>query len=158
MTNLITRVGWDTRIAASEQRVDFAHGPLRDAVEELVDYLLFVDEQPLTAAIKGTSGFAELFAKQGPDDHQGRSLRQLDLERRLLRYPCSYLIYSPAFRALPADARRAIYTRVFDILSGRESAAKYARLSADDRKAVAEILRDTVPDLPRDLPATDRNP
>jgi len=156
MTNLITRVGWDARIAASEHRLDFTGGPMRDAVDELVDYLLFVDEEPLTAAIKGTSGFAEMFARQGSEDHQGRSLRQLDLERRLLRYPCSYLIYSAAFRALPGEARQAIYARIFDILSGRESAAKYTRLSADDRRAVAEILGETVADLPADFRRTDR--
>src|SRR5439155_5164348 len=51
MTNLITRVGWDARLAAYDHRVDLEGGPLRDAVNELVDYLLFVDEEPLTAAI-----------------------------------------------------------------------------------------------------------
>jgi hypothetical protein len=145
MTNLITRVGWDARIAAFEHRADFSSGPLRDAVVELVDYLLFVDEERLTDRISGTSGFAAKFEAQGPRDHQGRSLRQLDLEHRLLRYPCSYLIYSAAFRALPDEARRAIYTRISDILSGRESAPKYARLSAEDRQAVTEILKDTLP-------------
>ncbi len=66
MTNLITRVGWESRIAAYDRRIDLAAGPLRDAVNELVDYLLFVDEEPLTAAIKGTSGFAENFSRAGP--------------------------------------------------------------------------------------------
>src|SRR5439155_1615515 len=103
MTNLITRVGWDARLAAYDHRVDLEGGPLRDAVNELVDYLLFVDEEPLTAAIKGTAGFAEKFAAQGPADSRGRSLRQLDLEHRLLRYPCSYMVYSTAFGALPID-------------------------------------------------------
>src|SRR6267142_2286994 len=41
MTNLITRIGWDARLAAYDDRVDLAGGPLRDAVNELVDYLLF---------------------------------------------------------------------------------------------------------------------
>jgi hypothetical protein len=30
----------------------------------LVDYVLFVDEEPLTAAVKGTSDFAKAFAEQ----------------------------------------------------------------------------------------------
>jgi hypothetical protein len=156
MTNLITRVGWDARLAAYDHRVDLAGGPLRDAVNELVDYLLFVDEEPLTAAIKGTAGFAETFAAQGPADSRGRSLRQLDLEHRLLRYPCSYMVYSAAFGALPIDVRSAIYGRMWDVLSGRETSPKYARLSEADRRAVVEILRETLHDLPSDFRATDR--
>src|SRR5262249_29794517 len=114
---------------------------------ELVDYLLFVDEQPLTDPIKGTTGFATAFAAQGPVDARGRSLRQLDLTRRLMRYPCSYMIDSAAFRALPHEVRRAIYGRIGDILSGRDADPRYARLSSDDRGVVAEILRDTVSEL-----------
>ena len=156
MTNLITRVGWEARIAAYDHRLDLAGGPLRDAVNELVDYLLFVDEEPLTAAIKGTSGFAEKFAAQGPADSRGRSLRQLDLEHRLLRYPCSYMVYSAAFGALPADTRGAIYGRMWDILSGHDTSAKYARLSDADRRAVVDILRETLHDLPDDFRAPGR--
>jgi hypothetical protein len=148
MTNLITRVGWDARIAAHEGRLDVAAGPMRDAIDELVDYLLFVDEAPLTATVKGTSGFAEEFAAHGPRDRHGRSLRQLDLDHRLMRYPCSYMIHSPAFAALPADVRRAIYSRMAHILSGRDTTPKYARLSETDRRAVVEILRDTLAEFP----------
>jgi len=123
---------------------------LRDVVREFVDYLLFVDKEPLTAAIKGTSGFAEKFAAGGPRDGGGGSLRQLDLERRLIRYPCSYMIYSAAFRALLDEARYAVYRRMWDILSGNDASPKNARLSAMDRRAVVEILGDTLADLPRD--------
>jgi len=148
MTNLLTRVGWEFRAAAYDHHLDATTGPLRDAVSELVDTLLFVGEEPLTAPIKGTSGFAELFAAQGPKDSRGRSLHQLDLQHRLLRYPCSYLIYSAAFAALPNEARQAIYGRMWEILSGHESLPRYAALAASDRRAVAEILRDTLHDLP----------
>jgi hypothetical protein len=156
MTNLITRLGWEARIAAYDHPGDLASARLRDSVNELVDYLLFVDEEPLTAAINGTAGFAEKFAAQGPADSRGRSLRQLDLERRLLRFPCSYMIYSAAFGALPIDARAAIYRRMSDVLSGRETSPKYARLSETDRRAVVEILRETLRDLPDDFGAPDR--
>jgi len=148
MTNLITRIGWESRIAAYEHRLDPASAPLQDGVRELVDYVLFVDEQPLTAALEGTSGFAQAFEAQGPFDSRGRSLRQLDLKRRLLRYPCSYMIYTPAFHALPIDVRRAIYARMWDVLSGRDASPKYARLADADRRAIVEILRETVADWP----------
>ena len=148
MTNLITRVGWEVRLAAGGHALDSASGATRDAVNELVDYLLFVEEEPLTAPINGTSGFAAKFAAAGPADSRGRSLRQLDLERRLLKYPCSYMIYSAAFEALPVDAREAIYARMWAILSGRDTNPRYARLTEADRRAVIEILRDTLHDFP----------
>jgi len=155
MMNLITRIGWETRMAAQAHAADFANGPLRQGVIELVDYLLFVDEELLAAPLKGTSGFAEQFASQGPADRLGRSLRQLDLAHRLMRYPCSYMIYSAAFRALPAEAREAIYRRMWEVLAALDAHPKYLRLSKPDRQGVIEILRDTLPDLPADFRTSD---
>jgi hypothetical protein len=145
MTNLLTYLAWETRVGAFERRPN----PNFDtAVRDLVDYLLFVDETPLAGAIKGRSGFAEIFAAQGPRDGRGRSLRQLDLVTRLMRYPCSYMIYSPAFDALPPSARDAVYKRLWQILAGEDRQRPYARLSLDDRRAIVEILRETKKDLP----------
>jgi len=141
MMNLITRAGWEARVTADAPT-------LRETASEFVDYLFFVDEAPLSARIQGTSGFAEKFAAMGPRDSKGRSLRQFDLERRLMRYPCSYMIYSEAFDNLPAPAKDAIYKRMWEILSGAEKEKKYTRLLPADRQAIVEILRDTRKDLP----------
>jgi hypothetical protein len=65
-----------------------------------------------------------------------------------MRYPCSYMIYTPAFNELPDSAREAIYGRMWQILSGADNDARYARLSLADRRAIVEILRDTKKDLP----------
>ena len=105
--------------------------------------MLFVDEAPLAGKIEGTSGFAEMFSVEGPRDSRGRSLRQFDLERRLMRYPCSYMIYSPLFDGLPAAAKDAIYSRMWEILSGQDKQPAYSRLSLADRRAIVEILRET---------------
>jgi hypothetical protein len=144
--NLFTRLGWQVRYALShpgrEQRY------WRATANELVDYMLFVDEAPLANPIHGTSGFAEKFSREGPYDGKGRSLKQLDLERKLMHYPCSYMIYSDSFDALPAEARDAVYKRLWQILSGTEKNPKYARLSLADRQAVVEILRETKKNLP----------
>jgi hypothetical protein len=110
--------------------------------------MLFVDETPLAGKIEGTSGFTQKFSAEGPADARGRSLRQLDLERRLMRYPCSYMIYSQAFEALPAMAKDAVYRRMWEVLSGGDKQKPYDRLSLADRRAIVEILRDTKKDLP----------
>jgi hypothetical protein len=160
MSNLITRVGWEVRAARHDgqrkPRFDVASLQLPEVAREFVDYLLFVDEAPVAAPIEGasgslnrlSSGFRTKFAAQGPHDSKGRSLRDLDLQRRLLRYPCSYMIYSEAFESLPAEAKSAIYQRMWQVLSGSLNEKKYARLSFTDRSAIVEILRDTKRGLP----------
>jgi hypothetical protein len=144
MMNLLARVGWEYKVGASLEQTTRKPNPaidgqLREAINELVDYLLFVDEAPLPARID-KSPFAEKFASLGPRDAKGRSLREFDLERRIMRHPCSYMIYSPAFDALPAAAKIAIYRRIGEVMS--------ARFSEADRRAVIEILRETKKDLP----------
>lgn len=147
MTNLMTRIGWEARLAAAEGTAD-ARSRVTGAAVDLVDYLLFIDEASLTGPVKGRSGFAEVFSARGPRDAKGRSLRDLDLQRRLLRYPCSYMIYTDAFDALLPAAKEAIYARMWAVLSGRLSEPRYRRLAASDRRAIVEILRDTKRDLP----------
>jgi len=65
-----------------------------------------------------------------------------------MRYPCSYMIYTDAFDALPPAALDAVYRRLWTVLSGREKDARYARLTPADRAAVIEILRETKKGLP----------
>lgn len=112
-----------------------------DNINAVVDHLLFLDEAPLPGPLEGSSGFAEKFSGEGPYDRRGRSLRQFDLKRRLMRYPCSYMIYSAAFDALPPTVKEAVYRRIWTVLSGDA-------ITRADRQAVIEILRDTKPDLP----------
>jgi hypothetical protein len=153
MMNLFTRLGWQVRVAEGE---DGEEGQprgktakvVRDASRELADYMLFADEKPLPSKVAGTSGFAERFSSEGPKDRQGRSLRQFDLQHRLMKYPCSYMIYSSAFDALPEELKDATYAQVWRILSGEERGKRYRALTLEDRRAIVEILRETKKRLP----------
>jgi hypothetical protein len=146
-TNLITRAGWEYRVALHDAPESISGGTLpprvREAVDELVDYLLFVDEAPLPAPIRGSSTFAERFSAQGPRDAQGRSLRELQLQTRLMRYPVSYMIYSPGFMGLPDPVKREVLSRLDRILATPGAAAKYQHLTAPLRTQALEILRAT---------------
>ncbi len=142
LTNLLTRIGWETRFALHEKTM--TPEKLDGMVAEIVDYMLFVDEARISSPVRGTAGFEEKFTAQGPFDSKGRSLRQFDLTRRMMRYPCSYMIYSKAFDGLPGVTKDVIYRRMWRVLSGEQR----SRLSIDDRRAIVEILRDTKQDLP----------
>lgn len=120
--NLLTRLGWETRVALADGAADFSKGDLRALVNDAADYLLFVDEPPLVAPIRGISKFAEVFSDAGPRDSKGRSLREFDLQARLFKYRCSYMIYSPVFQQLPDLARTAVYARMHEVLKARGDA------------------------------------
>jgi hypothetical protein len=146
--NLLTRLNWESRVASSDGPASGSDGTIGRLVNELADYLLFVGEAPASVPLTARQGFAEHLESRTPKDRQGRSFGQLDLGRRLLRYPCSYMVYSEAFDGLSPAVKEAVYRRMLDILSGSDARTKYARLTADDRRAVLEILRDTKPDFP----------
>jgi hypothetical protein len=138
--NLITVAGTNLRTNASDSTVN-------EDVEPLVKAMLFSEAVPLTQPVKGTTTFASEFSARGPHDSQGRSLHQLDLKTRLLRYPLSYLIYSKSFDALPQPAKDYVYHRLWDVLSGKDTSEAFSHLSPADRKAVLEILQETKPDF-----------
>jgi len=158
MHNRITRANFLTRIALYDQielnkalgdpldrRSELTQRRIKSACDPLVKYLLFSDEAKLEARIQGTSDFAREFARQGPRDSKGRSLRDLDLKTRLFKYPCSYLIYSEVFDALPDAARTYVLERLWDVLGG---GSDFSHLSADDCAAIREILLATKNNLP----------
>lgn len=161
MHNLITNASYATRIALHQEEelrelLETKEGErsagtaarIRGAGEPLLRYMLFCGEAPLTDSIRGTSGFAEEFARRGPRDARGRSLRDFDLRTRMFRYPCSFLIHSESFAALPEPMKEYIYRRLWDVLTGADDDPQFAHLSDADRTAILEILRDTLADLP----------
>lgn len=147
MTNYMMGVGQQFRRASAGGTLESSRAQLNRAVDEMVDYMLFVDEAPLHEPVKGVSTFTATFPKRGPRDTQGRSLRDFDLQKRLFRYPLSYMIYSDLFENLPEAARSRVYQRLDEVLSGKDQSPKYAHLSADDRRVILEILRDTKPSV-----------
>lgn len=159
--NLLARASIQTRLALHDQTMlnkELGRAPdyssetkdrrIRSVGEPLVRYLLFSEEAKLTDKIQGTSTFAVDFARKGPFDKKGRSLREFDLQRRLFKYPCSYLIYSESFEQLPKEMKDFVYQQMHDVLTDRHYGGGFSHLNAGDRRAILEILRDTKKDLP----------
>jgi hypothetical protein len=133
MINLLTRLSW-------EARIDPGSPGISPRIEEVVRYMLFLDEVPLSAPIRGSSTFSETFPRGGLRDRKGRSLRDFDLEKRLFRYPLSYMIYGRQVDALPQAVRERLFRRLQEVL-------RSDRVAEDDRRAILEILRDTRPEI-----------
>jgi len=149
INNLFTRLGWETRVAVQEGKLAESRARLDFVVGEVVSYMLFANEAHILEPIAGVSSFVKTFPERGPRDKQGRSLRDFDLKTRLFRYPLSYMIYSPAFDALPDLAKTQVYQRIYDVLTGKDSSAEFKRLTAEDRRTILEIVRETKPGLPK---------
>jgi len=161
MHNLLSGACYHTRYAIHDQHIMdkilerdpnvLSASTLRrisSAGEKLLRYMLFTEETPLAGKVSGTTRFAEAFSKRGARDSRGRSLYQLDLKTRLLKYPCSYLIYSDAFDKLPPPMKGFLHHRLWEILSGKDKSPEFAILKPADRRAILEILIATKPNLP----------
>lgn len=117
---------------------------LMELSEPLVRYLLFVEEEPLARGMIGESPLAQDFTAVGKRDSAGRSLRDLDGESRLLRYRCSYMIYSPAFTGLPTPLRQRVLRDLASVL-GNDT--PNSQLPPEERTAVRQILVETLPEF-----------
>ncbi len=151
--NAITRANYEVRAAIHDETVSGALTPgegqirIESAMNALLDAMLIADRAPLTSPVRGTTRFAEEFEARGPRDSLGRSLRDLDLERKLFRYPMSFLIYSDAFDDIPERGRRFFYDRLSERLAEAPAAPPFDPLAPGDRRAVVEILEETKPDF-----------
>jgi hypothetical protein len=163
MHNLITQTTYKTRLSIfadsqhnkaqglpAETISDKSTKLIQDTAEQLVRYLLFTNEARLDSSVAGNTTYTNDFAARGPFDSHGRSLRQFDLHTRIFKYPCSYLIYSETFDALPPLAKEYVYRRLFEVLSGRDQSREFQSLSPSDRRAILEILVETKPGLPHE--------
>lgn len=160
MHNYITLANMETRAAlhynsainkALERPADHlsesTQRRIQSVAEKLVRYMLFSEEFKLQSPVAGVTSFADTFSARGPRDKQGRSLYQLDLDSRLLKYPCSWLIYSDAFDQLPTTVYDHVAHRLHEILTGDDTSEPFSHLTRTDRRAIREILEETKPTL-----------
>ncbi|EGF28269.1 hypothetical protein RBWH47_03369 [Rhodopirellula baltica WH47] len=117
---------------------------IAQAATQVVSAILFCNEEPLTSPIKSSGEFVREFEARGPIDSKGRSLRQFDLQNRLFKYPCSFLVYTEAFDALQPTLRTEILTQLRSILTGDAAAEEYSHLDATTRAEMHEVLMETL--------------
>lgn len=136
-----------------EPAYDSVKSVFKHCTENVLDALLAKDEAPLPeGGIKGSQEFREAYEHTNHRTADGRSLRDLDLTTRVARYRCSPLIYSEQFRQLPKQLLQRVTERLGQVLTAPEPEKRYAYLSAEERGAIASILRETAPELTKGWP------
>lgn len=121
-----------------------------DAAGKIADLLLFANEADLgDNGIEGDPAFQDAFAKRFPKSGDGRSLADFQLNDRLFKHRCSYMVYSKAFANLPEHLHTAIIARLDSILRSPPSTDCHPDLKPSERRKIAVILRETLPGWPQ---------
>jgi hypothetical protein len=118
---------------------------VEESVRKLVAELLFKDEAALPGvAVEVDGGFSRAFSAGARKDDKGRSLRELELTTRLLRYRCSHLIYCPQLQGMRPEFRKQVFTLLAEALLAKSELATH--LPAEERQCIHEILLQTLPE------------
>ena len=161
MSNLLTRANFRTRITLHRQAninkrkqhdeehlSEYALEEIKRNCESAVKYMFFSEETKLTDKIRGSEIFTKEFHVNSKKDSKGRSLKDFNCKTRLFEYPLSYMIYTKQFDALPKIAKKYIYQRIYDVVTGKDNTEPFKHLSAAMRKDIFEILKETKKNLP----------
>ena len=109
----------------------------------IVRLMLYCNEVELTEPVSGTDLFLHQFRANRKEDAKGRSLKDFDLQSRMFKYRCSYMVYSQAFEVLHPLLKEAVLTKLRGVLEGNGDESVYGHLDAEERQAILEILQDT---------------
>ena len=119
-----------------------------DGIRKLMRYFTFADEPSMGGTQVVDSGeYREAFLANARRSAEGNSLKDLDLKDRLLKHRLSWMIYSNSFEGMPRAAKEEVYHQLNEILTSPTPVEGYAHLEPAEKKAIAEILRETKPDL-----------
>jgi hypothetical protein len=110
--------------------------------------MLYVEEVEVPAGIEGTGAFQAAFEEGRRKSAEGRSLRDLRLYGRLMKYRCSHLIHSEAFATLPPAIRDRILVQLHGILTRPAEWPEFAHLGESERAHILAIVGETVTGLP----------
>lgn len=151
--NRVVEAGYRARTHRHTDRDDLtpAHREELDQQAHLVvRYLLFADEAALPdGGVSGSDTFQADFLKTRRAVG-GRSLKDLDLETRLFRYRCSYMIYSPVVTGLPPEMKGRVLAQLDRALDTDRNDSDSAHLPAAEKQEIRTILKGTLSDLPAD--------
>lgn len=114
------------------------------AAQRIVEWFLFKGETTLGEdGAEGSEAFQQQFAAQIPRTKSGDSLADFQLNTRLFKNRCSYMIYSQAFRSMPASIQQRVRDRLKKILDATDTRDDFPDMKLSERRRTAAILRET---------------
>lgn len=117
-----------------------------ESARKIVDLLLFENEAELGEnGIEGDPAFQEAFTRRFPKTPDGRSLADFQLNDRLFKHRCSYMLYSKTFENLPARVKSAVIGRLKEVLAGEPGPDNHPQLKSSERRKISSILAQTLP-------------
>lgn len=86
--------------------------------KSVTECIFFKDEADLDEGAEGNPAFQKAFAARFPATKDDNSLVDFRLYGRIFKYRCSYMVYSDAFRNLPAGVKSRVFARMRAALAG----------------------------------------
>jgi len=116
----------------------------------LTRYLLFTDEVRLPAGgIEGDPALKAHFHKNARKTKLGVSLRQFNLQTRLFKYRCSYMIHSAGFIGLPRPLKNQVLLNLRAALDPVKPHPASGHIPPGEKKAIGLILASTLDNYPK---------
>lgn len=114
------------------------------AADSIVECFLFTGEAGQGEdGVEGDEEFQKQFAAAIPRTEEGDSLADFQLNTRLFKYRCSYMIYSEAFRGLPDAVRTRVISRLKEIFQSPTANDSHPDIKAPERQRISRILGET---------------
>lgn len=114
------------------------------AAQRIVDWFLFQGEADMGEdGVTGSEAFQQQFSAAIPRSRSGDSLADFQLNSRLFKNRCSYMIYSQAFECLPDSVKSRVIAKLKAVFDATETSDAYPQIKGPERRRIAAILRDT---------------
>lgn len=114
------------------------------AADSIVKCFLFSGEASQGPdGVEGDETFQKQFAAAIPHTAAGDSLADFQLNTRLFKYRCSYMIYSEAFRSLPEAVKTRVTSRLKKIFQASTSSDNHPDIKLPERQRISQILSET---------------
>jgi hypothetical protein len=110
--------------------------------DKIVDALFFKGEAGLGEGIEGDPMFQKAFTARYPATADGETLAEFQLYRRVFKNPCSYMVYSEAFRCLPAPVKSRVMEKMKRALDGGHEGIDW--LKSSESRRIKRILAATL--------------
>ena len=114
--------------------------------EKILECMFFKDEADLGEGIEGDPSFQRAFASQIPKTADGDSLAEFRLYGRIFKNRCSYMVYSDAFRGLPAIVKAKVFAGMEKVLDGTHPEIGW--IGGSERTRISRILKETLEGWP----------